>query len=146
MQDYQWAYLAFINVLWPCGSNTLHYVRLTTLKFTGSKTFSPKNKKNLGMACHTPPLKKVKKQGKMPLPSLGPIPLKNVEGKCQGNCNWALFFVWLYSYSMWKRKKWQFVIKCGTYCGAWLPCMHQRVKVYPGLGQSSKFIQCSTLV
>ena len=24
------------------------------------------------MACHTPPLKKVKKQGQMPLPSLGP--------------------------------------------------------------------------
>jgi len=31
------------------------------------------------MACHIPPLKKVKKQGEMPLPSLGPIPLKNVE-------------------------------------------------------------------
>ena len=31
------------------------------------------------MACHTPLLKKVKKQGEMPLPSLGPIPLKNVE-------------------------------------------------------------------
>jgi len=43
-----------------------------------------------------------------------------------------------------KKEKWQFVIKCETYCGAWLPCMHQQVKVYPGLGQSSKFIQCST--
>jgi len=43
-----------------------------------------------------------------------------------------------------KKEKWQFVIKCETYCGAWFPCMHQRVKVYPGLGQSSKFIQCST--
>ena len=32
------------------------------------------------MACHTPPLKKVKKQGEMLLPSLRPIPLqKNVE-------------------------------------------------------------------
>jgi len=31
------------------------------------------------MACHIPPLKKAKKQGEMPLPSLGPIPLKNVE-------------------------------------------------------------------
>ena len=31
------------------------------------------------MACHTPPLKKVKKQGEVLLPSLGPIPLKNVE-------------------------------------------------------------------
>ena len=41
--------------------------------------FSPKNKKDLGMACHIPPLKKGKKQGEMPLPSLGPIPLKNVE-------------------------------------------------------------------
>jgi len=29
------------------------------------------------MAYHTPPLKKAKKQGEMPLPSLGPIPLKN---------------------------------------------------------------------
>jgi len=29
------------------------------------------------MACHTPPLKKVKKQGEMPLPSLGPIPSLN---------------------------------------------------------------------
>jgi len=33
----------------------------------------PKNKKDLVMACHAPPLKKVKKQGEMPLPSLGPI-------------------------------------------------------------------------
>jgi len=33
--------------------------------------FALKNKKDLGMACHTPPLKKVKKQGEMPLPSLG---------------------------------------------------------------------------
>ena len=43
------------------------------------KKISPKNKKDLGMACHTPPLKKAKKQGEMPLPSLDPIPLKNVE-------------------------------------------------------------------
>jgi len=28
------------------------------------------------MAWHNPPLKKVKKRGEMPLPSLGPIPLK----------------------------------------------------------------------
>ena len=27
--------------------------------------------KELGMACHIPPLKKAKKQGEMPLPSLG---------------------------------------------------------------------------
>jgi len=38
--------------------------------------FSPKNKKNLGMAYRTPPVKKVKKQGEMPLPILGPIPSK----------------------------------------------------------------------
>ena len=31
------------------------------------------------MACYIPPLKKAKKQGEIPLPSLGPIPLKNVE-------------------------------------------------------------------
>ena len=36
---------------------------------TRSKKFSPKNKKDLGMACHIPPLKKAKKQGEMPLPS-----------------------------------------------------------------------------
>jgi len=45
---------------------------------TRSKKFSPKNKKDLGMAYHTPPLKKAKKQGEMPLPSLGPIPLKKI--------------------------------------------------------------------
>jgi len=31
------------------------------------------------MACHTPPLKRVKKQGEMPLPSLGPIPSLNSD-------------------------------------------------------------------
>jgi len=44
--------------------------------YTRSKKVYPKNKKDLGMAYHTPPLKKVKKQGEMPLPSFGPIPLK----------------------------------------------------------------------
>ena len=29
------------------------------------------------MACHIPPLKKARKQGEMPLPSLGPIPSLN---------------------------------------------------------------------
>jgi len=32
------------------------------------------------MACHTPSLKKAKKQGEMPLPSLGPIPSLNSTG------------------------------------------------------------------
>ena len=49
------------------------------LYMTRSKKFSQKNKKDLGMACHIPPLKKAKKQGEMPLPSLGSIPLKNLE-------------------------------------------------------------------
>jgi len=31
------------------------------------------------MVCHSPAPKKVKKQGEMPLPSLSPIPFKNVE-------------------------------------------------------------------
>jgi len=31
------------------------------------------------MACHTPPLKKAKKQGEMPLPSLSFIQFKKVE-------------------------------------------------------------------
>jgi len=46
------------------------------LSYTRSKKFSLKNKNDLGMACHIPALKKAKKQGEMPLPSLGPIPLK----------------------------------------------------------------------
>jgi len=50
--------------------------RLHLQHSTRSKKFSPKNKKDLGMACHIPPLKKAKKQEEMPLPSLGPIPLK----------------------------------------------------------------------
>jgi len=35
------------------------------------------------MAYHTPPLKKVKKQGEMPLPSLGPIPLNLASNASQ---------------------------------------------------------------
>jgi len=35
------------------------------------------SRKDLGMACHIPPLKKAKKQGEMLLPSVGLIPLKN---------------------------------------------------------------------
>ena len=53
---------------------------------TRSKKFSPKNKKNLGMICHIPLLKKAKKQGKMPLPSLGPIPLKECRRKFFASC------------------------------------------------------------
>ena len=33
------------------------------------------------MACHIPSLKKAKKQGEMPLPSLGPIPLNKCVAK-----------------------------------------------------------------
>jgi len=33
------------------------------------------------MACHTPPLKKLKKQGEMTLPSLGPIPSLHFSSK-----------------------------------------------------------------
>ena len=35
-----------------------------------------KNKEDLGMAYHTPPFKKAKKQGEMPLPKSVPIHLK----------------------------------------------------------------------
>ena len=37
--------------------------------------FYLKNKKDLGMAYYTLPLKKVKKQGEIPLPSLSPRPI-----------------------------------------------------------------------
>ena len=44
-----------------------------SLDYTRSKKNSPKNKKDLGMACHTiPPLKKAKKQGEMSLPASVP--------------------------------------------------------------------------
>jgi len=46
------------------------------LRLQEAKKFLQKNKKDLGMACHIPPLKKAKKQGEMTLPSVGPIPLK----------------------------------------------------------------------
>ena len=39
--------------------------------YTRSKKFTLKSKKDLGMACHTPPLKRVKKQGEM-LNGMGP--------------------------------------------------------------------------
>ena len=44
----------------------------TPLLYTRSKKFSPKNKKDLGMACHIPPLKKAKKQGKCHYPASVP--------------------------------------------------------------------------
>jgi len=72
------------------------FLILPSLNYTKSKKFSLKNKKDLGMACHTPPLKKVKKQGEMPLPSLGPIPSLNSTffngmGPRLGN---GIFFFW----------------------------------------------------
>ena len=57
--------------------------------YTRSKKFSPKNKKDLGMACHISPLKKAKKHMEMPLPSLGPIPLKKCMGRDRG---WVMAF------------------------------------------------------
>jgi len=42
------------------------------------KKFSEKKKKGFMDGLHTPPLKKVKKTREMPLPSLGPIPLKKM--------------------------------------------------------------------
>ena len=49
---------------------TIHHKGLLVIVIVGksmydtrSKKFSPKNKKDLGMACHIPPLKKAKKQG-----------------------------------------------------------------------------------
>jgi len=68
--------------------------------YTRSKKLSLRSKNDLGMACHTPLLKKVKKQGEMPLPSLGPIPLKNVEfrdgmGPRLGNGISRCFFTFL---------------------------------------------------
>ena len=47
-----------------------------------SQQFSPKNKEDLGMACHTQPLKRAKKPGEMPLPIISPIPFKNLMMGC----------------------------------------------------------------
>ena len=38
-----------------------------TVTICKKQNISPKNKKNVGMACHAPLLKKVNKQGEMPL-------------------------------------------------------------------------------
>jgi len=46
------------------------------IMYKKQKIFS-KNKKDSVMACRIPPLKKAKKQGEMPLPSLGPSPSLN---------------------------------------------------------------------
>jgi len=51
-------------------------IHLMDAKLYKKQKFSPKNKKDLRMAYRNPPLKKVKKQGEMPLLSLGPIPSK----------------------------------------------------------------------
>jgi len=66
------------------------------------------------MACHTPPLKKANKQGEMPLPSLGSIPLKNVEfrdgmGPRLGNGISSCLFAFL------RGGVWQAIPKC-FYC------------------------------
>jgi len=59
-----------------CDPDKYSHISNPSIVGTRSKKFSLKNKKDLGMAYQTPPLKKVKKQGEMPLPSLCPIPLK----------------------------------------------------------------------
>jgi len=69
------------------------------INYKKQKIFSEKQK-DLGMACHIPPLRKAKKQGEMSLPSLGPIPLKNVEfwdgtGPRLGNGISPCFFAFL---------------------------------------------------
>jgi len=51
--------------------------KICLLYIQEAKNFFPKKENDLGMACHIPPLKKAKKQGEMPLPSLSPIPSLN---------------------------------------------------------------------
>ena len=86
MHSYSWYY------------NYMPYCTDCHAIYTRSKKISPKNRKDFGMACHIPPLKKAKKQVEMPLPSLGPIPLKNLEfrdgmGPRLGNGISPCFFV-----------------------------------------------------
>jgi len=53
-------------------------IKLATHFMHSKKLANKKQKKmDLGMACHTPPIKEVKEQGEIPLPSLGPIPSLN---------------------------------------------------------------------
>ena len=63
-------------------SVTSSWLRIScALKSSNKKQkFSPKNKNDLGMAPHISPLKKAKKQGEMPLPSLSHIPSLNSNG------------------------------------------------------------------
>ena len=57
-----------------------HNTYSDTLIRNQKQKISLKNKKDLGIACHTAPLKKAKKQGEMPLPSLGPIQKCRIYG------------------------------------------------------------------
>ena len=54
--------------------------------------FSPQKKKDLGMACHTPPLKKGKKQEEMPLCSISSIHIKSVEFRDGWDRGWVVAF------------------------------------------------------
>ena len=63
------------SCLQGCSDLEGYLCMMQSLLCTRSKQFSPRNKKDLGIAYYTPPLKKVKEQGEMSLPKLGPIPL-----------------------------------------------------------------------
>ena len=54
----------------------MHFMRSKNLTNNKKqkKILRKAKRKDLGMACHTPPLNQVKKQGEMSLPSLSPIP------------------------------------------------------------------------
>ena len=54
---YLFCYIVYMICIW--------WLMWLILSYTRSKKFSPKNKKDLGMACHIPPLKKAKKQGRL---------------------------------------------------------------------------------
>jgi len=72
-------------------------------KLTNKKQkISLKNIKDLGMACHIPPLKKAKKQGEIPLPSVGPIPSHffNGMGLRLGNGIFPCFFAFIEGWNM----------------------------------------------
>ena len=59
----------YTNAMYTITCHTVHRYKYVI------KKNSPKNKKDLGMACHSPPLEKAKKQA---IPILSPTPFKQM--------------------------------------------------------------------
>ena len=94
-----WRNAKTLPTMWPHGSIWYRYLVVGITQHYSipipMSVLSPKNRNYLGMACHTPPLKKAKEQGEMPLPSLGLIPLKRCYHLCVCVCGCVCVLVYV---------------------------------------------------